>query len=134
MIHHKTPPKSNDGRDNLRIWHAKGQTSAWTEVVDQLAGVVVLPALSRAALGVLLIQAHQQTGQLAADHLGAKQLRQLRKPDEPVRIPGRPVVIGPSVIRKTRWWVSAASWSSSPALVVRSSILTASPLISGGGT
>jgi len=77
------------------IWHARGQTSAWTEVADQLAGVVVLPALRRAALGVLLVQAHQQIGQLAADHLGAKQLRQLGEPDEPVRIPGRPVVIGP---------------------------------------
>jgi DNA-binding CsgD family transcriptional regulator len=56
-------------------WDARGPASAWTEVVDQLAGVIVLPALGHAALGVLLVQAHQQIRQLAADHLGADQLR-----------------------------------------------------------
>jgi len=36
---------------------------------------------------------HQQVRQLAADQLAGEQARQLRQPDQPVRVPGGPVVV-----------------------------------------
>jgi hypothetical protein len=91
--------------------------SAGAEVADQLLGVVVLPTLVRAALGVLLVRPHQQPGQLAADHLAAEQLRQLRQGDQPLGIPGRPVVIGPVADPEDPVVGLAASWSRSATLV-----------------
>jgi hypothetical protein len=79
----------------MRHLACKGQASAWTEVADQLASVVVLPAQVRSAVGGLHDQAHKKLGQFDSEHLGAEQLRQLGERDEPLRVPGRPVVIGP---------------------------------------
>jgi hypothetical protein len=44
---------------------------------------------------VLLVQAHEQVDQFAADGGDAEQGRQLGEFDEPLGVPGRPVVIGP---------------------------------------
>src|SRR4029453_13690861 len=73
---------------------APGASSAAGEVVQQRTGVVVLPALVGAVLGVLLVQAPQQVGQLAADDRPPEQPRQLGQGDQPLRIPGCPVIVG----------------------------------------
>jgi hypothetical protein len=59
---------------------------------------------------------------VAPNRGGPEDVRQLGEPDQPVRVPGRPVVVEASVIRYTVWWVSAASWRSSAILETRSSM------------
>jgi hypothetical protein len=44
---------------------------------------------------MVLVPADEQVDRLAAHRPGAQQVRQLREVDEPLRVPGRPVIIGP---------------------------------------
>ena len=83
------------------LW-VMNRTERLYALVEELRAVTPCPGPARRCC-TLLVQAHQQVGQLAADHLGAEQVRQLGECDEPLRVPGRPVVISPSVIRNT-WW------------------------------
>jgi len=69
------------------------------EVFTDSAGVVLLPRLGQAPVGVLLVQQDEQVHQLAADRFRGQQLRQFRQLNQPVGIPGRPVRVLPSTIR-----------------------------------
>jgi hypothetical protein len=63
-------------------------------VAQDLACVVGLPRLTGSLGRVLLVQADEQVDQLAAHRPGAQQVRQLGQVDEPLRIPGSPVIVG----------------------------------------
>src|ERR1700736_385937 len=69
--------------------------AGWLEMAQDLACVVDLPRFAGTLGRVLLVQADEQVDQLAAHRPGAQQVRQLRQVDEPLRVPGRPVIIGP---------------------------------------
>src|SRR5215831_14071095 len=71
-----------------------GSASRRAEVTENPLGVVGLPGLARLAGRVLLVEADEQVGQLAANGLHAEQRGQLGEVDEPVRIPAGPVVVG----------------------------------------
>src|SRR5580658_7697393 len=66
----------------------------WPEVAEDLARVVALPGLAGMLGRVLLVEGDEQVDQLAADGLDAEQVGQLGQLDEPLRVPGRPVVVG----------------------------------------
>lgn len=72
-------------------------------MAQDLASVADRPRSAGSLGRVLLVQADKQVDQLAAHGPGAQQVRQLRQVDEPLRIPGRPVIIGPVDDRRTRW-------------------------------
>src|SRR5881275_2503240 len=86
-------PRRSGHRDaDLRLAVSLG---GWPEVAGDPACVVQLPGFGRVLGRVLPVQADQQVDQLAADRPGAQQVRQLRQVDEPLRVPGRPVIVRP---------------------------------------
>ena len=80
-------------------------------MLQELAGVVPLPGFAGTLGRVLLVEADEQVDQLAADPPGAQQVRQLRQVNQPLRVPGGPVVVSSWTTPKTRWCVSPASCS-----------------------
>src|SRR5580658_2530210 len=85
----------------------------WPEVAEDLARVVALPGLAGILGRVLLVEGDEQVDQLAADGLDAQQVGQLGQVDQPLRVPGGPVVVGSVDDGDTRWCVSPASCSRS---------------------
>src|SRR6185437_2732653 len=65
----------------------------WPEVEQDLARVVGLPGFGRSLGRELLVEADEQVDQVASHRAGAQQVRQLRQVDEPLRVPGSPVVV-----------------------------------------
>ena len=63
-------------------------------MAQDLACVVGLPGFTGSLGRVLLVQADEQVDQLAAHRPGAQQVRQLGQVDEPLRVPGGPVIVG----------------------------------------
>src|SRR5437868_5799166 len=64
-------------------------------MAQDLACVPGLPRFAGSLGRVLLVQADEQVDQLAAYRPGAQQVRQLGQVDEPLRVPGGPVIVGP---------------------------------------
>ena len=64
-------------------------------MAQDLACIVGLPRFAGRLGRILLVQADEQVDQLAAHRPGAQQLRQLGQVDEPLRVPGRPVIVAP---------------------------------------
>src|SRR5260370_6699390 len=64
-------------------------------MAQDLAGVVAFPGFAGGLGRVLLVEAHEQIDQLAAYGPGTHQIRKFRQIDEPLRVPGGPVVVGP---------------------------------------
>src|SRR5215469_12880052 len=62
---------------------------------DQCTRVVVLPPPSRRVPREVLVELHEDIDEFTPNWRGSQQLRQLRKMDEPVRVPGGPVGIHP---------------------------------------
>src|SRR5215831_9878263 len=71
-----------------------GSASRPAEVTENPLGIVGLPGLARPVGCVLLVEADEQVGQLAANGSHAEKRRQFGEVDEPVRIPAGPVVVG----------------------------------------
>jgi hypothetical protein len=90
-----TAPQIQPVYQRLRAWRA-GQL-----LLDTCRAHLYFPD-DRLLGSVLLVQAHQQVDQLAADGRGLQQGGQLGQVDEPPRIPARPVVVGSVTMRKTR--------------------------------
>ena len=61
---------------------------------QNLACVVHLPGFAGRLGRELPVEADEQVDQLTANGLGAQQLRQFRQVDEPLRLPGSPVIVG----------------------------------------
>ena len=64
-------------------------------MAQDLTCVIGLPWFPGSLGRELLVQADKQVDQLAAHGPDAEQARQLRQVDKPLRIPGRPVIVGP---------------------------------------
>src|SRR6516225_7396041 len=62
---------------------------------QDLACVIDLPGFTGSLGRELLVQADEQIDQLAAYWPDAEQVRKLREVDEPLRIPGSPVIVSP---------------------------------------
>src|SRR5438270_11568872 len=86
---HSCPFRHADSKFG-EVWSALA-----AEVADDLLGVPVLPLLLRLLARVVLVELHEHPGQLAPNGGAAQYLRQLGVIDQPVGVPGRPVVVGP---------------------------------------
>ncbi len=64
-------------------------------MAQDLACVVDLPRFAGSLGRVLPVQADEQVDQFAAYRPGAQQVRKLGQVDEPLRVSGRPVIVGP---------------------------------------
>src|SRR5436190_7754403 len=64
-------------------------------MAQDLACVIGLPGLAGSLGPVLLVQADEQVDQFAAHGPCAQQVRQLGQVDEPLGVPGGPVIVGP---------------------------------------
>jgi hypothetical protein len=60
-------------------------------MLNDARGVPVRPRLIWVGLDVLLVERHEHPHDLTAHGLSREELRKLGKPDEPVRVPRRPV-------------------------------------------
>src|SRR6266849_7811655 len=79
----------------MRVSPGAVRAASWrVEVAEDPLGVIVLPGLAGLVGGVLLVEADEQVGQLAADGLDTEQRGQFGEVDQPVRIPAGPVVVG----------------------------------------
>src|SRR6516162_310115 len=65
----------------------------WLEMAQDLACVVRLPRFAGSLGRVLLVEADEQVDQLAAYRPGAQRVRQLGQVDEPLCVPGGPVIV-----------------------------------------
>ena len=63
-------------------------------MAQDLACVVGLPRFAGSLGRVLLVQADEQVDQLAAHRPGAQHVRQPGQVNEPLRVPGGPVITG----------------------------------------
>ena len=64
------------------------------KVLDDPSRVPLRPRLAWRPVPILSVEADEHVGQLAADGLATKQFAKLREVDEPVRVPGGPIVVG----------------------------------------
>src|SRR5688572_19003584 len=60
---------------------------------DELAGVEVLPPLVRRGRRVVPVQLDKQVDQVAPDRSGPQEDRELGESEQPVRVPGGPVLV-----------------------------------------
>ena len=67
----------------------------WPEMAQNLARVVGFPGFAGSLGCVLLVEADEQIDQLAAYGPGPEHIRQFGQIDEPLGVPGGPVVVGP---------------------------------------
>src|SRR5690349_2426282 len=76
-------------------WQIAMSASGRLEMAQYLACVVLLPGLVGVLRRVLLVEADEQVHQLAADGPTTQQARKFRQVDQPLRIPGSPVIVRP---------------------------------------